>query len=510
MRPVGIARTDIEIQDLSVLTTSGLRGIIGVSGITERGPVNKPTLVGSWLEFVRIFGGLIDNDLFPLLCRRALEAGGRLMVNRVAHYTDITDKTTLAGTAASLEIGTGGPLLEAISIGAWGNDVTVQIAPAGNGAPNEFDITVDIAGYPDESEFIQNVPEVLTPEAIGTFNGTSALLKFTADSATKSITTTAATALTSGAEDQSLITDVDYIGDPTQGLGINAFDEIADIVKIAIPAKAVPAIDIALAAYADARKDIIAVLRTPVGVNGQGMLDYRNGTGSFSHTPVDTWRAHMWAGGLRINHPVTGEEIEIPEIGDVLGLYSAKDNNAVEWFAVSGSRRGRVRNALGVVFNLGSAARQATADQVDNNGINAVIQHPSFGVVLWGNSTMQRQRTSLVNANISELLIYLTRELRPLIESELFQPNDPDTWKAIHRKVTPLLDAVVDGRGISDYSYDGDQNVDNVNQAQVNKLKDIDAGRYVFNLFIKPIAAAKYLGVKISVTNSGVDFESLT
>ena len=258
------------------------------------------------------------------------------------------------------------------------------------------------------------------------------------------------------------------------------------------------------------RKDLIAVVRTPVGVNSAGILDYRNGTGTYTHQPHDSWRAIMWTGGNVINHPVTGETIEIPEIGDVLGLMSARDNNFAEWFAVAGPERGRVRNSLGVAYNLGSAARQTEADNVDVNGVNAVIEHPSFGVTLWGNSTLQRANTLLIHANIAELMIYLTRELRPIIETELFNPNDPQTWKAIHRKVTPLMDSVVDGRGIIDYLYEGDQDVDRADQAIVNKTADIDAGKYVFNLFIKPIAALKYLGVKVSLTNSGVDFESLT
>ena len=510
MKPIGQARTEIEIQDLSVLTTSGLTGIVGVLGSTERGPVNKPTLVGSWLEFTRIFGGLIDDDIFPLLCRRALERGGRLMVSRVAHYTNITDRTTLEGVAASLELGAGNATLTATSIGAWGNDLEVIVTAAANGVANEFDVTINLAGFPDSSEFIQNVPATLTPEAIGEFNSRSTLVYFDAIEATNTIAVLAATNLASGAEDRSLITDIDYIGDPTQGLGINSFDKTSLINKIAVLAKAVPAIDAALVDYADMRKDLRAVVRTPVGLNGTGILDYRNGTGAYSHQPLDSWRADMWTGGLEINHPVTGERIEIPEIGDVVGAMSARDNDYPEWFAVSGPQRGRVRNSLGVVFDLGSAARQATADNVDVNGVNAVIEHPSFGVVLWGNSTLQRQRTLLTHSNVADLLIYLTRELRPLIESELFQPNDPATWKAIHRKVTPLMDAVVDGRGISDYRYDGDQNVDRIQQAVVNKLTDIDQGMYVFNLFIKPISALKYLGVKVALTNSGVDFESLT
>jgi len=62
MNPIGIARTEIEITDLSVLIATGLKGVIGVLGITERGPVNTPTLIGSWIEYQRVFGGLVDYE----------------------------------------------------------------------------------------------------------------------------------------------------------------------------------------------------------------------------------------------------------------------------------------------------------------------------------------------------------------------------------------------------------------------------------------------------------------
>ena len=123
-------------------------------------------------------------------------------------------------------------------------------------------------------------------------------------------------------------------------------------------------------------------------------------------------------------------------------MISTRDNKTHEWFSFSGAKRGRIKNALGVVFNLGSAARQTTADLVDARGLNMIIDHPSFGIVSWGNGTLQKEDTLLKHANVAELVIFIVRGLKPLIQSELFQPNDVDTWKAIYRKVQPFMDYI--------------------------------------------------------------------
>lgn len=126
MNPTGIARTELSITDLSVIVNSGLKGIHGWTGVTERGPIGKPILVGSWLEYTRYFGGLLDGNDFPLLCKRALEAGAKLKINRAVHYTDVEDKTSYDAVTASVTLGTT-VVFKANNAEKWGNGLTLQI-----------------------------------------------------------------------------------------------------------------------------------------------------------------------------------------------------------------------------------------------------------------------------------------------------------------------------------------------------------------------------------------------
>ncbi len=77
----------------------------GMIGIAEKGPINKPTLVTSWEQFMRKFGSYIADGYLAYAARAFFDNGGQVLyVNRVAHYTDPADKTTLAAKKASVTL----------------------------------------------------------------------------------------------------------------------------------------------------------------------------------------------------------------------------------------------------------------------------------------------------------------------------------------------------------------------------------------------------------------------
>ncbi len=80
---------------------------IGMVGMTERGPVNTPTLVTSYGNFSRVFGGMLDHRVFnqnrnalPYAVQGAFDNGaGRIYVNRVVGDNAATATTDLFGNA---------------------------------------------------------------------------------------------------------------------------------------------------------------------------------------------------------------------------------------------------------------------------------------------------------------------------------------------------------------------------------------------------------------------------
>jgi len=507
----GRARVEQEVVDLSVLINTGLKGVHAVIGVTEKGPVGKSRLIGSWLEFRKYYGGLLATDLFPLICRRALEAGVKLRVVRAVHYTDIADANSATGTiATAAQVGGDNVVFNSANVGIWGNSVSVEVVAAQNGVAGEFDINITVAGDSLQNTTVRNIKGTLDAAAIAKFNNGNNLVVIPDTEVGGAL---AAESITLGTgTDSGAVVATDITGDSAAVTGIHALDNAVDFSRVSAPSYALPVVDAKLIQYAETRQDCRAILRTPTGISGNTGVDYRNGTGAYAHTAYNSWYASMVFGGLEISHPETGVATVIPALADVMGNYAQKDQKAYEWFSAAGSKRGKIRNAEGIDYNLGSSARSTEADNVDVNGINPVISHNAHGLVYWGNSTLQKTDTLLKHENVADLVVLLNRSIPALASTELFEPNDVETWRAIHRKVRPLLELIKTRRGIWDYLYQGDHlinSIEELGEGSVNTPDAVDAGKYEFIIWIKPKVGLKYIGIRYSLTNSGVSFEGI-
>ncbi|MDH7601914.1 MAG: phage tail sheath subtilisin-like domain-containing protein [Armatimonadota bacterium] len=189
----------------------------GMLGIAEKGPINKPTLVTSWEQFVRKFGSYIADGYLAYAARAFFDNGGQVLyVNRVAHCTDPADKATLAakkasvtlkgrdGAAATLTTGAPGAnsiVWTAKTPGAAANFITIALIASGNDAPLSVEvaeqaITVDLA-TDSEGVIISTAAQVV--EAVAAHAGASDLV--TAASADTGVVNSVASTHLAGGQD---------------------------------------------------------------------------------------------------------------------------------------------------------------------------------------------------------------------------------------------------------------------------------------------------------------------
>ncbi len=123
----------------------------GMIGIAEKGPINKPTLVTSWEQFVRKFGSYIADGYLAYAARGFFDNGGQVLyVNRVAHYDFPDDPGSLCAIKAevmlmdreaayaSLTTGTSGTnriTWRAKNVGPLGNSIQIAVVKSGNNTP---------------------------------------------------------------------------------------------------------------------------------------------------------------------------------------------------------------------------------------------------------------------------------------------------------------------------------------------------------------------------------------
>jgi phage tail sheath protein FI len=185
-------------------------GVWFVTGLTDRGPINRPVLIQSLQEFINNFGARQTYSvLYDALETYFREGGARAYVGRVAGpAAAIATRNLLdAGAAVSLVARAKGP-------GAFGNAITIQVqVPGAGGTAGSFSfLTVD-PNYPTGA-YTEQSPDFLTQAAaIAWATGQSTLLDLSMGASTNNPVALAASVLgntTSGTDDRTAVTDAQW------------------------------------------------------------------------------------------------------------------------------------------------------------------------------------------------------------------------------------------------------------------------------------------------------------
>ena len=162
--------------------------------------------------------------------------------------------------------------------------------------------------------------------------------------------------------------------------------------------------------------------------------------------------------------------------------------------------------SLGVVNNFGSPANESELDLLSNSQINMVINRNGLNLG-WGNFTCQLADNLQKFTNVTRLIIFIEKSLRPVLENFLEEPNDTQTFKQIFRTVEPFLERLLTERALFSYTWNGDQNANSLDDLQVNDKNDVLNGKYKVDLIILPVPSLQEITINVILSaESGVSF----
>ncbi|MBQ9565527.1 MAG: hypothetical protein IJU98_08075 [Synergistaceae bacterium] len=508
---MGLPRVIVTETDLSQYVDTLVKGVSCVAGITEKGPIGKPQLISSEMQFERVFGGELKTSDFPLLAKRALSYGAALWVSRVAHYTDVTKANTLTAKSATVTLRDRAARdtlkVTASSPGTWGNNLKVIVSESELDPDHLFSLTVleggeevatmaDVSMDDDSEYYIEKQksaylsfedlastsgPDVDRP-ALGTF------------------------ALSGGDDGVTGISDADYIGSAASGTGLYAFDEVNDALQLAIPGVTSPAVVSAGLAYCENRKDLLFVTETPFDLSPQEAVDFRLGKGSYTHAPFNSSYGAMYYPKLRIYDVARQKERLVSPVGDVLGVMAINDYLANESYVPAGSRRGRLLNALGVDVNVGGRGRLGEGNYICENQLNPLCVFDDMGSVVWGAQTLQRQASLLREVNVRRLMIVVEKTVAAYARAYVHQPDDPRTWREFYRGLEPKFREWKAARWFYDYRIFCDQDAQSLDEAKLNIPESVQRGEFKCQIFVKPVVGIKCIIIDAAITRLDADF----
>lgn len=157
------------------------------------------------------------------------------------------------------------------------------------------------------------------------------------------------------------------------------------------------------------------------------------------------------------------------------------------WDSPAGNTRGRI---LGVV-KLANKLTAASQDALYDLNINPVISVPGSGTLLYGDITNASDTSSLVSINVIRTIIFIKSTLLVVANEVLFEKNTSDTRLQFTTRAELILDRIVSGGGLTEYSV--------VCDASNNPQAVIDAKAFVADISVKIPGSINY--INISLTN---------
>lgn len=389
----------------------------------------------------------------------------------------------------------------AVNEGVWGDRLEVEVEdgsldPAGGfnlivrykGEVVEVfkDLSMDEAAKNHVELAINERSEFITVEDLGPASGLP-----------EDRPATGRAALSGGDDGLTGLDDADYTGDPSQHTGFYAFDEIDALNMLMAPGVTTAAVIHAGIAYAENRKDLIFIADVPIHLEPLEAVDFRKGQGMYSHAAFNSSYAALYYPWLEINDPVTGKRKLVPPTGAVAGCFARNDRKAHVWYAPAGIDRGRIFNALSVGYKTSRGER----DVLYPEGVNVIASFPDSGINIWGQKTLQSQPSALDRVNVRRLMMYIEEAIAESSRFVVFEPNNPQTWRALLRLINPFLQDIKDKGGLYDFAVQCDE--------ETNTPAVIDRNELVARVFVKPTKTAEFIELNFVLTATGADFKEI-
>jgi uncharacterized protein len=512
--------------------SSGSRPIEGVGtalcafiGFTEKGRPNEPTLVTNWTQYTKAFGGFADGAYLPhAVYGYFLNGGGAAYVVRIgANGADEEHAGGEAGPAGQLgraargELTTGGdrprPALRvrALSAGAEGNELAVEVAPATDGGEGAFKLLVKRNG--EVVETFDNVTVKRGAQYVATavrersrlieieeVKGTAVLEPRQGDQ----VTLAGGTAPAELARAEVPVSPAQYVGDTAARTGFAGLEAIENVTMLCVPdlmsafqrgqldMDGVKAVQLAMIAHCELMADRVAILDAPPGLSAQQVQDWR-----LDVTGYDSKYAALYWPWLKIVDPQRGAPLMVPPSGYVAGVWARNDDTR-------GVHKAPANEVLRGVIDLETNVTRGEHDQLNPIAVNCIRSFPGQGIRIWGARTLSSD-PEWRYLNVRRLFNFVEKSILTGTNWVVFEPNDRFLWGAVRRTITMFLRRVwrsgaLFGRTPEEAFY---VKCDEENNPPENR----DAGILTVDVGIAPVKPAEFVVFRISQYSQGAALE---
>jgi len=493
-------------------------------GFAERGPVNQPTFITNWTQFVNTFGGFIPGGYLAHAVYGFFNNGGatcyitRLPLDDAERAS--STKSTKALPAASLQLpaaaGAGAVSLDvtARETGAAGSSITIDVQPAtapeGKApAEDEFTIVVKQGNTEERFENVSFKKDRKSRNVVDVVNADSKLIRLAEIESSAStvermpvpgtyplaLSGEAAMPATSNRLSSGLL-----IGDASERSGVNGLEVAEDATMVLFPdlmalyqagridMEGVQAVQQAMLDHAQNMADRVAILDAPPDMNPQQVRDWR-----MKEVNYDSKFGTLYYPWIKVANPLGDGTIYVPPSGHMAGIWSRTDSTRGVHKAPANEV---VAGAIGLQYQT-THNEQSILNPV---GINVIRSFPGRGIRVWGARTISSD-PSWRYLNVRRLFNYVSESLLLGTQWSVFEPNDMDLWERVKRDISAFLtrtwmDGALFGRTAGEAYY---VKCD----AENNPPETRDVGQLIIEVGISPVKPAEFVIIRLSQWQQG-------
>jgi hypothetical protein len=490
---------------------SGSKPIEGVGtaiaafvGMAPKGPVNEPTLITNWRQYVEKFGDITSGAyLGHAVYGYLLNGGGNCFVVRIG--SDSNDAGHVDQSVARARLGD--MEIRALEPGPEGNDTTVEVGAPPEGSPEGTVRIVVRKG--DVVEEHEAIPLSGRGNVVSTLNR-SRLIRVELDPAVSQLeqlpfetTTLAGGELVHVDVTQARLSPEDYLGDSADRTGFAGLEAIPEITMIAVPdamaayqkgvidLEGLKAIQLGMIAHCELMGNRMAVLDAPPSMNAQQIKDWRNDQAGY-----DSKFAALYYPWLKVFDPSSGENRFVPPSGHVAGIWGRNDDTRGVHKAPANEV---VRGALDLEVNI----TKGEHDLLNPDGVNCIRSFPGQGIRIWGARTLSSD-PEWRYVNVRRLFNYLEDSILSGTQWAVFEPNDNALWAKLRRSISAFL--VMEWRKGALFGLTPAEAFYVKCDSETNPPEVIEAGQVICEIGIAPVKPAEFVIFRLSQFSGGEGF----
>ncbi|MFF7310088.1 phage tail sheath subtilisin-like domain-containing protein [Streptomyces sp. NPDC008137] len=510
---------------------SGSRPIEGVGtsvaafvGLAPTGPLNEPTLVTNWTQYVAAFGEFTDGYYLAHSVYGFFNNGGSAAyVVRVGGSAEGAPPAE-SGQGPAAVTGRAGnapaalPAGEPRQLGAFAvtavaqGDLSVEVAdPEGEGPAERFKLIVKDGDKPVET-FDVTAKKGGRNYVVTQVKERSKLITVTeaAPAAQLARPDNQTVALAAPAPAPAAAPDnhpdaahpgpAQYLGDSADRTGFGGLEAVDEVSMVAVPdlmaayqrgaigLEAVKAVQLGLIAHCELMGDRVAVIDPPPGMNARQIRVWRQETAGY-----DSKYAALYYPWIKTFDPATGHSRLVPPSGHVAGIWARNDSER-------GVHKAPANEVVRGAVDLELQITRGEQDLLNPIGVNCIRAFPGRGIRVWGARTLSSD-PAWRYLNIRRYFNYLEESILIGTQWVVFEPNDHNLWARIRRNISAFLvnewrDGALFGQRPEEAYY---VKCDD----ETNPPESVDVGRVVCEIGIAPVKPAEFVIFRLAQFSSG-------